>query len=303
MKSNAGEIVQVEGGHILRATGRKDRHSKVYTAKGPRDRRVRLAAHTAIQFYDVQDRLGYDRPSKAVDWLMNKAKNAIDKLEELPPWNPMDTTTVLNAGQNPNELSLQQHQQSQHYLFQDQLDDGPINDTMKSFFPTSSGMNYQNYPSGSVQNNPQDLCLSLQSLQDLDRSVHSTPTPAHDHPNVYNPGPSEANFQRMFGWDAEMKPAEGYSLYPHTMPQPQMISVNSTPFTQRDSLQSSFSPYVRAWNDLPFPVSDHNNTQANDHFSISSASSQFGSRKISSFQVPARIHGEDHEDPSSASDN
>ncbi|KAK3035783.1 hypothetical protein RJ639_033512, partial [Escallonia herrerae] len=30
------------------------------------------------------DRLGYDRPSKAVDWLIDKAKNAIAKLDELP---------------------------------------------------------------------------------------------------------------------------------------------------------------------------------------------------------------------------
>ncbi|KAI3809596.1 hypothetical protein L1987_19191 [Smallanthus sonchifolius] len=66
----------------IRSTGLKDRHSKVYTAKGPRDRRLRLSALTAIQFYDVQDRLGYDRPSKAVDWLINKAKASID---QLPP--------------------------------------------------------------------------------------------------------------------------------------------------------------------------------------------------------------------------
>lgn len=83
-----GKIVPVHGGHIVRATGRKDRHSKVCTAKGLRDRRVRLSAHTAIQFYDVQDRLGYDRPSKAVDWLMKNAKAAIDQLDQLPPWNP-----------------------------------------------------------------------------------------------------------------------------------------------------------------------------------------------------------------------
>ncbi|KAK3032310.1 hypothetical protein RJ639_036267 [Escallonia herrerae] len=31
-----------------------------------------------------KDRLGYDRPSKAVGWLINKAKNAIAKLDELP---------------------------------------------------------------------------------------------------------------------------------------------------------------------------------------------------------------------------
>ncbi|CAL9043978.1 unnamed protein product [Musa banksii] len=92
-----GEIVEVQGGHIVRSTGRKDRHSKVCTAKGPRDRRVRLSAHTAIQFYDVQDRLGYDRPSKAVDWLMKNAKAAIDELAELPPWSPSATVAAAQA--------------------------------------------------------------------------------------------------------------------------------------------------------------------------------------------------------------
>nr|GMD86480.1 transcription factor TCP10-like [Ipomoea batatas]GMD93131.1 transcription factor TCP10-like [Ipomoea batatas] len=68
------------GGRIVRATGRKDRHSKVCTARGTRDRRVRLSPNTAIQFYDVQDRLGYDRPSKAIDWLMKEAKAEIEAL-------------------------------------------------------------------------------------------------------------------------------------------------------------------------------------------------------------------------------
>ncbi|CAL9097854.1 unnamed protein product [Musa textilis] len=94
-----GEIVEVQGGHIVRSTGRKDRHSKVCTAKGPRDRRVRLSAHTAIQFYDVQDRLGYDRPSKAVDWLIKNAKAAIDELAELPPWTP--SATVASSSRPP----------------------------------------------------------------------------------------------------------------------------------------------------------------------------------------------------------
>ncbi|KAK1435184.1 hypothetical protein QVD17_00945 [Tagetes erecta] len=64
--------------------------------------RVRLSAHTAIQFYDVQDRLGYDRPSKAVDWLIKKAKTAIDKLAELPAWKPTLTTTNPNSSSNAN---------------------------------------------------------------------------------------------------------------------------------------------------------------------------------------------------------
>ncbi|XP_074585354.1 transcription factor TCP24-like [Curcuma longa] len=67
---------------VSRATGGKDRHSKVYTAKGLRDRRVRLSVSTAIQFYDLQDRLGYEQPSKAIEWLIKAAATAIN---ELPP--------------------------------------------------------------------------------------------------------------------------------------------------------------------------------------------------------------------------
>lgn len=74
----------VKGDRIVRAGGGKDRHSKVRTSKGPRDRRVRLSVSTAIQFYDIQDRLGYDQPSKAVDWLMKNAKAAIDELPRHP---------------------------------------------------------------------------------------------------------------------------------------------------------------------------------------------------------------------------
>lgn len=113
IRSGGGEIVEVQGGHIVRSTGRKDRHSKVCTAKGPRDRRVRLSAHTAIQFYDVQDRLGYDRPSKAVDWLIKKAKAAIDELEELPAWKP--TTTTISQQQDQ-----QQHQHQTQILDENQ---------------------------------------------------------------------------------------------------------------------------------------------------------------------------------------
>lgn len=68
---------------VSRATGGKDRHSKVLTSKGLRDRRVRLSVSTAIQFYDLQDRLGYDQPSKAVEWLIEKASDAISDLPSL----------------------------------------------------------------------------------------------------------------------------------------------------------------------------------------------------------------------------
>ncbi|XP_010525118.1 PREDICTED: transcription factor TCP13 [Tarenaya hassleriana] len=69
---------------VSRAFGGKDRHSKVCTLRGLRDRRVRLSVPTAIQLYDLQDRLGVDQPSKAVDWLLHAAKDEIDALPPLP---------------------------------------------------------------------------------------------------------------------------------------------------------------------------------------------------------------------------
>lgn len=294
--SGGGEIVQVEGGHIIRSTGRKDRHSKVYTAKGPRDRRVRLSAHTAIQFYDVQDRLGYDRPSKAVDWLINKAKNAIDKLEELPPWNPMDTTMVA-PNQGSSGIALE-HQSEPSSAYPFQVPNNPIDDTMKSFFPTRSETNFQNYSGdimsrGSIQtNDPQDLCLSLHSLQQDLNSSHAPPAGLYSGPAPVTF--EQQNYPRIVGWDGEIK--TGFFFNSQSS---QMLGQNSTLFSQRESLQSSFSPFARAWNNQALPASDHhNNSEAIHQMSISN--SQFGSERFSGFQVPARIHGED---PSSASTN
>lgn len=72
-----------QGGKMVsssRLAGGTDRHSKVVTAKGLRHRRVRLSVPTAIQLYDLQERLGLEHPNMAVDWLINAAKLAIDEL-------------------------------------------------------------------------------------------------------------------------------------------------------------------------------------------------------------------------------
>ncbi|KAJ8615573.1 hypothetical protein MRB53_034945 [Persea americana] len=65
---------------VSRGSGGKDCHSEVLTSKGLRDRRVRLSVPTAIQFYDLQDQLGCDQSSKAVDWLIQVAADAIAEL-------------------------------------------------------------------------------------------------------------------------------------------------------------------------------------------------------------------------------
>ncbi|KAI5057438.1 hypothetical protein GOP47_0027453 [Adiantum capillus-veneris] len=65
----------------IRQWGSKDRHSKVLTSRGLlRDRRVRLSVSTAIRFYDVQDKLGFDQPSKAIEWLLDKSQWAFNGL-------------------------------------------------------------------------------------------------------------------------------------------------------------------------------------------------------------------------------
>ncbi|EOA37882.1 hypothetical protein CARUB_v10009348mg [Capsella rubella] len=185
-----GEIVEVQGGHIVRSTGRKDRHSKVCTAKGPRDRRVRLSAPTAIQFYDVQDRLGFDRPSKAVDWLIKKAKSAIDDLAELPPWDPADALRQHAAAANAKPrktktlippqppLPPPHHEETEHHhqigeednessFLPASMDSDSIADTIKSFFPVASTQQsyHQQPPSRATTQNQDLLRLSLQSFQ------------------------------------------------------------------------------------------------------------------------------------------
>ncbi|KAK8943655.1 Transcription factor TCP3 [Platanthera guangdongensis] len=202
-----GEIVEVQGGgHIVRATGRKDRHSKVCTAKGLRDRRVRLSAHTAIQFYDVQDRLGLDRPSKAVDWLIKNAKPSIDQLAQLPPWRPPDPSPApANAGDHEGQkldvsTDIGGDYSASAYgycgsssLLPPSLDSDSIADTIKSFFPrTASSVTAAaspSYPSaldllshggGGSRSHAEDLRLSLQSFQDpIFSHQQSRAAPAH----------------------------------------------------------------------------------------------------------------------------
>ncbi|KNA22322.1 hypothetical protein SOVF_035110 [Spinacia oleracea] len=235
-KAGLGEIVEVQGGHIVRATGRKDRHSKVCTAKGPRDRRVRLSAHTAIQFYDVQDRLGYDRPSKAVDWLINKAKTAIDELDQLPAWSPTNMNVLSSnrrrgknaAGDGVVEMAEEKaaasaegmyggEEQQQFYnnansssssLLPPSLDSDAIADTIKSFFPITSSasaspMQYQDYSQGGLLQRSGgggggggDGSSSRQS-QDLKLSLQSFQDPILMHQHSHHHGATAVHHEQQ----------------------------------------------------------------------------------------------------------
>ncbi|KAI5661808.1 hypothetical protein M9H77_21131 [Catharanthus roseus] len=316
-----GEIIQVQGGHIIRATGRKDRHSKVYTAKGPRDRRVRLSAHTAIQFYDVQDRLGYDRPSKAVDWLINKAKTAIDRLSQssMDPiiiTTPTEEDNIDNSNPVPGsvcQVQLQQQQQQQQQPQHgssswnyDLVIGGPvesnnnISDSMKSFFPmtTSSDqnslMNFQRISRDGIHNqNNGDLGLSLQTLQQ-DQNLN---------PVVQ----FQANFAKNEAWNAGGEEGEnrnvGFILNSNSMPYNYTQNSSSSSSAAaaallREPLQSNNINYshliIPSWNidQRQFPPSHH-------HVDIHQSSSFYGVHFDSNFQIPTQIHAE--EQPSSVS--
>ncbi|MCD9645057.1 hypothetical protein HAX54_033710 [Datura stramonium] len=164
------DVMEVHGSRIIRSAGRKDRHSKVSTANGPKDRRVRLSPNTAIQFYDVQDRLGYDRPSKAIDWLIKEAKAAIDALGEFPNFH----CTKLNAkpqysfdqeqrprfsqenrGVSNSECGVQDSQQEVNY-------DIPIQNA--NLFSSSDGSKIPFF--SEFQGYPHSHFLNFQSLQD-----------------------------------------------------------------------------------------------------------------------------------------
>ncbi|KAG5039335.1 hypothetical protein JHK82_011489 [Glycine max] len=61
-------------------SSKRDRHSKINTARGLRDRRMRLSLEVAKRFFGLQDMLGFDKASKTVDWLLNQAKGEIKQL-------------------------------------------------------------------------------------------------------------------------------------------------------------------------------------------------------------------------------
>ncbi|KAI3759215.1 hypothetical protein L6452_06850 [Arctium lappa] len=90
---NNGKIVTVDGvnhfnSHVIlenncltgKRSSKKDRHSKIHTARGPRDRRMRLSLDVAKKFFSLQDMLGFDKASNTIEWLLMKSEPAIQDL-------------------------------------------------------------------------------------------------------------------------------------------------------------------------------------------------------------------------------
>ncbi|KAF5729245.1 hypothetical protein HS088_TW21G01405 [Tripterygium wilfordii] len=83
------------------STENKDynRHRKICTSQGVRDRRVRLSIDIARKFFDLQDMLGFDKASKTLEWLLVKSRNSIKNLSE-PNHNINILSTTSVASEN-----------------------------------------------------------------------------------------------------------------------------------------------------------------------------------------------------------
>ncbi|KAL5081577.1 hypothetical protein RYX36_009998 [Vicia faba] len=305
---NGGEIVEVDGGHIIRSRGRKDRHSKVCTAKGPRDRRVRLSAHTAIEFYDVQDRLGFDRPSKALDWLINKAKPAIDQLAQLPPWKP---TLVSTKQQQNDDVEEKENANENEFRF---LQNFNGNNNSNTFIPfeteTTSPIQFQSYnnstPDLLSRTDSNDLRLSLQQNRNQNvlfaGNFDGIPVAWNSGCGGGSGGGATIDTGSNHNHSRDDDASGGGFVFRTPSPSPAVMYGQNQYLSQRGPLQSSYSPSVRAWIDAPtFVAADYRRQTA----ATGAFGAGFSSGSFSGFRVPARIGGDDEEvhgdRPSSAS--
>lgn len=267
LDNEAEEGLQVNEGRIIRSVGRKDRHSKVRTSKGPRDRRVRLSAHTAIQFYDVQDRLGYDRPSKAIDWLIDKAKAAIEALAEQPTKNH----DSLNVDDSVPDTVEQQGKQS---IYQQNLNES--NFSISASTPSTSNQ-IQLYPL--EENSIRDLCVSLQPLKAPVFDGHLSSPIDSDEQALDDLSELNASvmgqFQGLIDWNSnagDESERDGFffnSSSANSLQQPLLCQQHHL-FAQREPLQSSNLLSLHACTDPPISINSHGQTQSPTSHSISS---------------------------------
>ncbi|KAL0398509.1 UNVERIFIED_CONTAM: Transcription factor TCP4 [Sesamum radiatum] len=252
-RRKAAEIIEVHGGRILRSAGRKDRHSKVCTARGTRDRRVRLSPRTAIQFYDVQDRLGYDRPSKAIDWLMKEAKTAIEALHHEPPPLAVDENfRAANVTENHSSAKgkLQQMLQesgrflnSESGMIQNLEDGNPISSfgLFTNVGACLSSTEFQAYPNDCFNSSisrtdaPEDSILYSSYQEGLLSAPLTTPV------DIFETNLEMAKMQRIFTRNYATVGGEDYSSVKSPavhFPASQDLG-HSLMFSQREPLQSS----------------------------------------------------------------
>ncbi|KAL8241919.1 hypothetical protein R6Q59_012221 [Mikania micrantha] len=117
---------------MKRCVGKKDRQSKIHTAQGLRDRRMRLSVHTARKFFDLNDMLGFDKASKTIEWLFSKSHKAIlEAAETLQSGGAASTLSALM------EITTARDKDENSKPHGDRIKDESSRKPMKSFMSTS----------------------------------------------------------------------------------------------------------------------------------------------------------------------
>lgn len=97
-------------------SSKRDRHSKIKTAKGLRDRRMRLSLDVAKKFFGLQDMLGFEKASKTVEWLLNKSKLEIKQLAREKNLQNDSSSTTSECEEGVSSLDNNDHQQQQKIM-------------------------------------------------------------------------------------------------------------------------------------------------------------------------------------------
>ncbi|XP_076930562.1 transcription factor TCP17-like [Bidens hawaiensis] len=208
---------------VSRAFGGKDRHSKVCTVRGLRDRRIRLSVPTAIQLYDLQFRLGLDQPSKVVDWLLDAAKHEIDKLPplQMPASFAQDLQSMINVASqfetlegvrthtngvnwedycNPNKSKEKDHffvqssdqSSSVPVMFNNVASNGSFLNLNPSHLSLSQCGSYGSMSSPRQEDTSRNFNINVPGSQLL-----MYPPPSHDPNSRYQFDPKQLNFELL----------------------------------------------------------------------------------------------------------
>lgn len=123
MAFNSNNVVNHQGFEFpevskeIKKVVKKDRHSKIHTAQGLRDRRVRLSIGIARQFFDLQDMLGFDKASKTLEWLLNKSRKAIKEVVQAKNLNNDDEDFGNNGGDVEEEEEEEEEDGDKSFLY------------------------------------------------------------------------------------------------------------------------------------------------------------------------------------------
>ncbi|GAB2280113.1 hypothetical protein Dimus_014750 [Dionaea muscipula] len=156
-----------------RRTGKKDRHSKIYTAQGPRDRRMRLSLQIARKFFDLQDMLGFDKASKTIEWLFTKSKAAIkDLTSSLPQKKNLSCGSASSATSECIGMETLIEETHHHHHVNHNID--------------ASSSDHRQGPEQDIANFPKrknKLNTTRKRSASLQQQYHDSHTP-HSHPSL-----------------------------------------------------------------------------------------------------------------------